>query len=44
MVENNRAKIKHIARPDNGSCFRIYFLPITGPAIQEQEQIMENPL
>ncbi len=44
MAENNRAKIKHIARPDNGSCFRIYFLPTRGPAIQEQkQQIMENP-
>ena len=45
MAENNRAKIEHISRPDNGGCFRIYFLPINGPAIQEQEQlIMENPL
>lgn len=30
MAENNRAKIEHISRADNGSCFRIYFLPILG--------------
>lgn len=26
MIENNRAKIKHIALPVGGTCFRIYFM------------------
>lgn len=28
MIESNRAKIKHIALPTGGTCFRIYFMPV----------------
>jgi two-component system, NtrC family, sensor histidine kinase PilS len=27
VIENNRARIKHIALPTGGTCFRIYFMP-----------------
>jgi len=33
IVENNRARIKHIANTDNGSCFRIYFMQDNSIAI-----------
>ncbi|MDH5611626.1 MAG: ATP-binding protein [Gammaproteobacteria bacterium] len=35
IVENNRAKIRHIAQPDNGSCFKICFMQAGGKTIQE---------
>jgi two-component system sensor histidine kinase PilS (NtrC family) len=28
VAESNRAKIRHIAMPAGGTCFRIYFLPV----------------
>ena len=34
IVENNRAKIKHIAQKNKGSCFRIYFIQTENKTIQ----------
>ncbi|MCK5262996.1 MAG: hypothetical protein KAJ92_04885 [Gammaproteobacteria bacterium] len=34
IVENNRARIKHIAEKNKGSCFRIYFMQTNNKTIQ----------
>ena len=35
MIENNRAKIKHITQPGNGSCFRICFIQTDNKVMPE---------
>ena len=35
IVENNRAKIKHISQSDNGGCFRIYFMSAENQLTQD---------
>jgi two-component system sensor histidine kinase PilS (NtrC family) len=44
IVENNRARIKHLARPDQGSCFRIYFMQISGKTTPEPKLATDIPV
>lgn len=38
VIESNRAKIRHIALPTGGTCFRIYFLQATDAGISDRHQ------